>query len=571
MWQLYHVARADVCQRLRSRRLLIVLAVVASIGYFVNVGSIELAYQLRDGETITNVHGEPTASFVGLKAGVTGAAVILFGGFYLMKGAVERDRRHDLDAVVASTPVSDRTYLAGKWLSNVALGAVVVATLGAATVVNHAVHGVGPTDPVALLVPLVLFALPLCALVGAVAVFVDSTDRLRGTGGNIGYLLLAASALGVPVNGAQGLLPDEIPVWVRATDLIGHLAVYELTAEALLVHVPDYEGGPPAFGTLAGDERIQWAADGSLGAWPLWIPLQRLALLVPAIAIVLAATLRFDRAGSIDSAPDGGSRLAGLRPDLGLDVRSRLAGAIPSLRRTGGTAADDGVEEDGFDAIDPAALTPVTDRGAGGFGRVVTAELRLAVRGHPRWWYAGAGILVVVPLIVLGSGDPSGAPVGPFRGFWLPLAFVWPLFVWSSMGVRSAERGLEELIRSSSYPTGQLLAEWIAGVVVAAVLGSGIVVGLVVAGETELLLGFASGILFAPSLAIAAGTWSRSPWLFEVSYLVLWYVGPLNGAYPIDFVGSTTESIDHGVPVVFVGLSLLLVGAVLFQRKRRVA
>lgn len=137
MRRVYHIARADFLQRVRSRRLLVVLAVVAFFGYLVNVGQIELAYQIERGDALTNVAGANTASFVGLKAAMTGSMVLLFGGFYLMKGTIERDRTHNVAQLLASAPLSDRAYLFGKWLSNIALGVVILITLGIATVVNR--------------------------------------------------------------------------------------------------------------------------------------------------------------------------------------------------------------------------------------------------------------------------------------------------------------------------------------------------------------------------------------------------------------------------------------------------
>jgi hypothetical protein len=82
------------------------------------------------------------------------------------------------------------------------------------------------------------------------------------------------------------------------------------------------------------------------------------------------------------------------------------------------------------------------------------------------------------------------------------------------------------------------------------------------------VLGIASGVLFGPSLAVAIGTWSRSAELFEMTYLLLWYAGPLNGGEAVDFVGATVESTQIGAPVAFIGLSVVLVAAGLLRRNR---
>jgi len=545
MRRAYHVARADFLQRVRSRKLLVVLAVVAYFGYLVNVGGIELAYQIERANGLSNVHGTNTAEFVGLKTGLTGAAVLLFAGFYLMNATIARDRQYDLHRLVASTTVSNWTYLFGKWLSNLGLAVVILIALGVASVVNHLVHGVGPTEPLALVGPLVVFALPVGALVAAVALFFETVDWLDGTGGNIGYFFLATFAL-AGLSAADGRLPESIPMWARVMDPLGQLAVYELTVDALHATVPGYHGGPPSFGTLRATETFVYTGS----TWPSWIFAQRAWLLVPAIAILSAATIPFDRLGS-----------------EGESGRRGWFGRV--LERLPYSAGAEGHDAPASDArpIEAMSFTTVENRDAGSFWRLLRAETRLTVRGRRWWWYAVAGALVLVPLATALPFGVEIVPVDLARRLLVPLVFIWPIFLWSDLGVRAARHRTTDLIFTSRYAAGQLLAEWLGGVAVAAGAASGLIVLFVTTGQTAALLGVVSGVLFAPSLALALGTWSRSSTLFEMVYLLLWYAGPLNGGSAVDFVGATTDSTAMGVPFAFAGLSLLLVGAAMLRRR----
>ncbi len=403
MRRIYHVARADFLQRVRSRRLLVVLAIVALFGYLVNVGQIELAYQIENGDAVTNVHGANTSAFVGLKAGMTGSMVLLFGGFYLMKGTLERDRVHDVDQLVACSTITDRTYLLGKWMSNIGLGVVILTTLGVATVINHAVHGVGPTELLTLVGPIIVLALPLSALVGAVALLFETVDRLSGTLGNIAYFFLAGFAL-AGLQSAEGHTPSELPLWVKSIDIMGHLAVYSLTADALHTVVPDASGVLPSFGALNGDEQMFHYSGRT---WPLWIYVQRTGLFLPAIGTVLVATIPFTRRSSSTDSEGSG-------------WLSRLGSLVPAVSQSNEVTEKTAETP----TVDSMSLTRVEDRTNWSFWRLVAAEIRLAVRGHRWWWYVCAVALVVAPIGVLVRPGTSSTSVELVRGVLLPLAFI---------------------------------------------------------------------------------------------------------------------------------------------------
>lgn len=545
MRRAYHIARADFLQRVRSRKLVVILAVVAYFGYLVNVGQIELAYQIERSTGSVNVHGTNTAAFVGLKAGLTGATVLLFGGFYMMNSTLERDRRNDVDRLVASTTVSDSTYLFGKWLSNVALAGVILAVLGFATVVNHLVHGIGATRPLVLLGPIVVFALPVAALVGAVALVFEAVDWLNGTGGNIAYFFLVSFVL-ASLAAAEGHLPESLPMWLKGVDTLGQLAVYELTIDALHTQAPAYAGGPPSFGTLDANRTFTYTGH----PWPVWVFVQRVWLLIPALVILAVATIPVEQLGPTERSGRGG-------------WFARVTALVPRFRAAG----DDGDAPADPRPVDSLSFTPVQDRNAGSVWRLVAAEFRLTVRGRRWWWYVGAVVLTLSPLGSLLPADLQTVSPEVARRLFLPLVFIWPIFLWSDIGSRTYRHRMTDLVFSSKYSLEQLLAEWLSGVLLALGLSSGLLVVFLVSGQLGGVLGIASGVLFAPSLAVAIGVWTRSTELFEMTYLLLWYAGPLNGGEPVDFVGATAGSVQFGAPLAFIGLSVVLLSSGLVRRK----
>jgi hypothetical protein len=78
------------------------------------------------------------------------------------------------------------------------------------------------------------------------------------------------------------------------------------------------------------------------------------------------------------------------------------------------------------------------------------------------------------------------------------------------------------------------------------------------------------GALFIPTLALALGVWSGSGKLFEVAYMLLWYVGPLNQVAPLDYMGATAGSPRSGTPLVFLLCTFVLGALALAGRKRQI-
>lgn len=535
--QILAVAVADLRQRLRSRRLLLVLVLVAYFGFQFTVGTFELLYQHTvDGQTV-DYRGEPTSAYVGLTTGVTGALFLFLGGYYVLSGSLTHARETGVSELVASSHITDRAYLLGTWLSHIGLVAVMLATLSAAAMVNHAVHGTGTTNPLWILGAVFLVGLPVGCLVAGITILFQSSVRLRGTAGNVLYFFGALTALAGSLTPALDLSPTaEVPPWIQAIDVVGLYAVGETTIDAMLTVAPDYDGPPLAnYGLGAGEQTVTYQWDG--GTWPVWFLANRFGLILLGIVPILFAAILYDR---FEDSADGGEagRFAG--------VLARLRNSMTSLR-----AASTEID------VDPSSTSPVSDRSSGGFGRLLNHELRLLIRGHQWWWYVGT-------ILIIAIGVTGRVP----SEILVPIAAIWPLFLWSAMGSRIVRHRMMPLIISSNQPYRQLAAEWIAGgLLTLIVLGSALWPAIAVDPAAVIVL--AGVVLFVPSLAQAMGLWSGTRRLFELTYLVLWYVGPLNGVAMLDFAGATTETVHTAVPLVFIVVGSIALTASLGHRYRQ--
>jgi hypothetical protein len=203
----------------------------------------------------------------------------------------------------------------------------------------------------------------------------------------------------------------------------------------------------------------------------------------------------------------------------------------------------------------------------------LVAELRLTFKGVHWLWYVGAIALIGTPLLIpdLSTDDIQLASVDLAQLVILPLAWVWPLALWSSLGVREARHRVEQMVFSAPYPLGRHLPmTWLVGVLIAFVLSSGVALQLALAGRWPSLLALGIGAVFVPTLALAMGCWSNGSKLFEGAYLFAWYLASVHLVPHLDFMGRVPTAVDAGIPWVYAGLTLLMIVAVVIGRRRQI-
>jgi hypothetical protein len=197
------------------------------------------------------------------------------------------------------------------------------------------------------------------------------------------------------------------------------------------------------------------------------------------------------------------------------------------------------------------------------FMRVLLAELRLMLKGLPWWWYLGALGLIV-------AGLANGAGPQARRGL-LAAAWIWPVLIWSGLGVREKAHHTGPIIFSAPKPLGrQFAAMWIGGLLVTLLTGSGVGLRLLTAGAWDHLLGWGVAVFFIPPLALALGVWSGTSKFFEALYVAVWYIGPVNGLAIFDYMGLSQEALAQGMPFVYLGLTAALLIAALIGRRRQI-
>jgi hypothetical protein len=513
---LYQLIRADVLERTRRYSFLVTVAATVYLGYLVSDGTL--------GVHLGGYRGLRNSAWVGMMMALCGITFVSLAGFYVVKSAVERDRRTGVGQILAGTPLSKMLYLAGKTLSNfVVLGVVMVVLAIAAAVLLLVRREEGGFDLGAFLGPFVFLGLPAMLFIAALAVFFESVPWLRHGFGNIVYFFAWTALVVVPLQ--TGLL---------SVDVLGLKMPMDRIQSDVRMAVHDYNGSF-SIGIDASEGKkeipVRWAGM----PWTQERIGYRLLPVAYTFVLVLFAALCFDRFDATARTPAKSSRLRGLAERLGGGVMAK----VPEL------------------LLRPLAAL----MGRTVFGRMLLAELRLMLQGLPWWWHLTAFGLWI--------GSFVQAPAFA-RAYLLPCLWVWPVFLWSAMGTRESRFRTDQVLFSSPRPlVRQFPALWIAGILVTTGLASGVLLRLLAAGDFPAVFAVVAAALFIPSWALASGVWSGGGKMFEAVYIMAWYLGPINHQPALDFMATTDAAFAVKSPLVLLVMAgVLFVGALLGRRRQ---
>jgi hypothetical protein len=507
------IARADFRERIRRASFLVLLAATVGAAY-VYVPRRSASYVTFSFGRIGGVYN---SAWVGTMVAILDMVALSLFGFYIVRDAVERDERTGVGQILATTPMTRVQYTLGKFLSHTSvLSCAAAVTLAMAAVMQELRGEVRRLDVAQLALPFLFLVVPGVALVAALAVLFETLRPLRGVKGGVLYFFLWIGVLAIPTAQSSAVHPKP---WL---DPLGWSAPLFAIQEDVRAHFADYDGGVIVGGTVARQPLRTFVWDGM--AWGRVAPWRLLWALV-AVALAAAAALPFHRFD-----PERMPRRSLLKSGPQGRVRRRLGRRWTPL------------------------VEGLSSRSRG--FTLLWAEFSLLVRERRRGW---GWVAVGLSLACLAS------PLTVVQHALLPVVWLWPLAAWAGMGSQEARHRTEALVFVCPRPLRrQLPAAYGAGVLLTLLVGSGAALRFAAAGAWRELLALAVGALLVPALALAAGVASGGTRLFEVLYLLVWYLGLLNALPLFDFL-APRPSASFG----FLLATLTLLLAATLARARR--
>ncbi|ANY66646.1 hypothetical protein BBD42_09380 [Paenibacillus sp. BIHB 4019] len=519
---LFHLMKADYLERVRRYSFLITVLLSMFIVYKYIPSSDDNYLTL----SLQSMRGLYSSAWVGSGVAVLTSMLLSLPAFFLVKNAIERDVQTGVGQIIATTPTTKWMYTMGKMWSNFVYLMSIVAVLMVSALAMQLIRGEDyAVDLVALWLPFMYSTLPTMALVASIAIFFEAVPWLRKGLSNLIYFAMWILSLIFSTKATHS-----------SQDMFGISPIITNMSSEANERIPNSLGGHVSGISPLKGELLTYDWNGV--HWTIQMFLERYAWLAAAVIVVTVASFFFHRF------------------DLTRYVK------MNKLSKPNGTEK---VEPHSKPASRKDTDIKLTPYGAAkwqtNYFTTLALEVRLMLKGQRLWWYLAALAMIVLGLVL---------PMETVTAYVVPFTWLLPILLWSTMGTNESYYRTHSLVFTAVYPVrNTFVGVWLAGIIVAYLTGSGALIHFLIAGEWDSLMAMGVGGLFIPTLAVALGIWSGNSKLFQVVFMLLWYLGPFNKWDALDFIGSTPEGLERGIYVYYLLATIILLILAVMGRARQ--
>ncbi|HUX94935.1 MAG TPA: hypothetical protein VMV47_04315 [Bacteroidales bacterium] len=515
---IYHIAKADFLERVRSYYFLIALGLCIFMIYSF-VPPIGAGYRII---FLGNYRGFYNSAWIG---GMVAMCIPFFAlvNFYVVNYSVKRDIETGVGQIIATTRISGLQYLTGKFISNFTVLLLITFLIAIMTIIMFYIRGeTSHLEPGKLLLPLFIFLVPGMFIISALALFFDSITNMNKGLANIIYFFL-------------WIIMISSIMFSHPIDIFGINAGMNELKQSISELCSDWSGGY-GVGIGVGNPHAVYKVftwEGMNFTVPLI--LSRVLWMGAAFGLVLLASLRFNR---FDTS----------RIKISESVNSWISKMNPVIPNDYSTSSKIRYSD-----------LPVAKAEFNYFS-LVAAELRLILKGNATLWMLITSVLFIVSIFT--SLDFA-------HKIALPLLWFFQVLILSKLGSREVNNRCQEYIFSVALPLRrQLSATMVAAVLLMITLAVPVTVRVFLTGNLYGVYAIATGALFIPAFAIASGILTGGSKLFEVIFTIIVY-GILNSVPLFDFIGAIKGSRELGIAHYLMVITFVFVIIAFLARKRQ--
>ncbi len=161
------------------------------------------------------------------------------------------------------------------------------------------------------------------------------------------------------------------------------------------------------------------------------------------------------------------------------------------------------------------------------WGTPLGVELPLLFCELPRAWFVFAASAAIFSAV---------SPIEIAARFGFPLCILFVLPAWASLGIAEFRYRTSGLIASiNELNAGFCVSKWTAASMFGWIVCSGFIVALFAHGQVAQGIACIAVIAALAAIAYLCGILTRSPIPFEVAFIIVWFIGPMNGVAAFDF------------------------------------
>lgn len=525
LFQIYYIGKSDFLDRIRNKNIFIIMLLMMYISYlFFPENKSSFYYTLIyscDGLLYRSIYN---SIWLGWVATIAFISVITLIGFYFVRNSIQRERGLLIGEITASMPIKSWIFIFGKAFGNLLFLLLQMLVVILITIIMQFVRGESYSiQPIKLLIPFFILAIPACFIVAVIAIFFEIIPILRGAFGNVAYFFIWC---GICIASLQIKESD-------LSDVFGMNSAAKIISEQIGSYFKEFKDASKfsigTIGTLHNNIKTFVMIDANI---KINLIMGRLFWIGMGIILLFLFSIFFRRSSLI---------------------RTKASSKFKDTNFIE-------KKEDSYKKKVILSENFETKTYANNLS-MINSEIKIMLTSANLLWYA---VIISCSIGVLFLNGES------LNKFLIPLIWILPIFIWSKLGTIQANFNMEDyLLTYVNYRKTQLLNSIIAAIFFTILINISLIIKFLMLNNFVGIVYIFIGIFFVNSLGMFIGNIAKNSTAFEIAYIILWYVGILNGFTTFDFLGLTQNSGSEHIPIKFFAIGvILLIASITIKRNR---
>lgn len=481
----------DYLQRVRSYKFLIILCSSLSFAFLLIPATGSNYSTVSIGEYV----GHNNSAWVAYVTAMMSSIFISLFGYYIINNSILTDQNTKMGQLVAATDITNFQYLIAKFLGNFLILFTTIICTFLVAVVLFFMRGTGyPFEISHFLIAYLLIPIPTIVLISSFAIFLEVIFKRKSVLQNTVFFILFGIML---TQGWMGVNGD-------------------------------------AFGTQYPIQEMERIVE------ELNTPGEKQNINIGFVIRQRTLEKRFEFSGITITAPYLLSRL--LWPLLGF-ILVYLASKFfhrfelsdkSSLSKTNSAIQSNDLQTFEFQEMDISSM-PILEKSLG-IGPVFKAEFLMLLRKGKKWLWA---------LNLIGAVLLAMTPIDVAHKYILPVLWFLQVHRWADIVSKEKASQMHYFVYSSFRPVQRLLtAQYCAGISLALLLASPLIVRYLLLGQWLPVLAILCGAVFIIGLSAFIGIATGGKRLFEILFFFIAYL-VVNGMPYVDYLGALNTSVIY--------------------------